>query len=747
MRKLMWFAIGFAIAAVIGMYLLWENLYFFASGMAAILLGVSLLLLRRFPKLRCTAVLLLGLVLGFLWMFGYDSLYLSTARAADGEKLRLTLTATDYSETSDYDGVRVEGYGILNNKPYKMIIYLPKAVSVSPGDTITGRFDLRCSLPGCAHEIEYNRADGVFLTAIGGAALTIQQAESLPWYCYPAVIRNEITSVIDKTFSPECAAFAKALLVGETDDISYETDTAFKISGVRHIIAVSGLHVTILFSLVYFVTGRKRLLTTLLGLPMMLFFAAIAGFSPSIKRACIMHALMVLALLFEKEYDSATALSFAALIMLIVNPWTVTNVGFQLSVGCMAGIICFAGKIRDWVMARKHLTSLKSWSRKIANWFASSVAMSLSAIVFTTPLCAYYFGMVSLVAPITNLLTLWIVTFVFYGVILAVLAGLLWLPLGGVLAYVTSWGINYIFLITKWIASFPLSAVYTSNPFIILWLVLCYGLLIWYLLMKKKRPLEFGCCAALMLSVALLGGWLLPQRDACRLAVLDVGQGQCIVLQSEGKTYVVDCGGYSDTMAADKAASYLLGQGISRIDGLIFTHFDADHAAGAEYLLSRISADMLYLPNCPDEDGTSEALRQREHISVAQNLQICYGDTKISLIPSQTAISDNESGLCILFQQGNCDILITGDQSTQGELNLLQQVTLPKLEVLIVGHHGSKYSTGDALLKATMPEIAIISVGADNIYGHPATEVLERLEKYDCEILRTDQMGTVIYRG
>ena len=100
-----------------------------------------------------------------------------------------------------------------------------------------------------------------------------------------------------------------------------------------------------------------------------------------------------------------------------------------------------------------------------------------------------------------------------------------------------------------------------------------------------------------------------------------------------------------------------------------------------------------------------------------------------------------------MFQQGNCDILITGDQSTQGELNLLQQVTLPKLEVLIVGHHGSKYSTGDALLKATMPEIAIISVGADNIYGHPATEVLERLEKYDCEILRTDQMGTVIYRG
>ena len=210
---------------------------------------------------------------------------------------------------------------------------------------------------------------------------------------------------------------------------------------------------------------------------------------------------------------------------------------------------------------------------------------------------------------------------------------------------------------------------------------------------------------------------------------------------------MVDCGGYSETLAADKAASYLLGQGISRIDGLIFTHFDADHAAGAEYLLHRISADMLYLPNCPDEDGTSQALRQHEHILVVQNLQISYGSTKISFIPSQTAISDNESGLCILFQRENCDILITGDQSVQGELKLLQQMVLPKLEVLIVGHHGSKYSTGEALLKATTPEMAIISVGADNIYGHPATEVLERLENYDCEILRTDQIGTVIYRG
>ena len=112
------------------------------------------------------------------------------------------------------------------------------------------------------------------------------------------------------------------------------------------------------------VTGRRKWITALLGIPVLFLFAAVAGFSPSITRACIMHGLMVLALLFEKEYDSATALSFAVLSMLIANPWTVTNVGFQLSVGCMAGIICFSGRIRDWLMAKKRLGRLKGRGKK-----------------------------------------------------------------------------------------------------------------------------------------------------------------------------------------------------------------------------------------------------------------------------------------------------------------------------------------------------------------------------------------------
>jgi competence protein ComEC len=230
---------------------------------------------------------------------------------------------------------------------------------------------------------------------------------------------------------------------------------------------------------------------------------------------------------------------------------------------------------------------------------------------------------------------------------------------------------------------------------------------------------------------------------------LDVGQGQCILLQSEGKTYLVDCGGDSDTWAADIAAKRLLSQGIHHLDGVILTHYDRDHAAGVSYLLSRVSAEIIYLPNCVDADGTVATIKAShsgDTFIVSEDTCINFGKAKISLIPSRTKLSDNESGVCVLFQTENCDILITGDRSIAGERELMRYFELPQLELLIVGHHGSKNSTGLSLLEKTSPQIAIISVGEDNSFGHPAQETLQRLLEAGCEIYRTDRDGTIIFR-
>ena len=744
----MWFAIGFALASAVGMYFLQGYWYLAASGIAALLLAVCLGLMLRFPKLRIGAVCLLGCVVGFIWLSFFEETYLSIPREVDEKRVVLTLTATDYSYETDY-GCVVEGIGLLNSKPYTMRIYLPKKAEIAPGDTLTARFLLRCTLPGGSAESSYYSSDGIFFSAKAFRTPDIVKANQLPWYGYPAWMRQTIKNKLIEVFPVDASGFAIALLIGDTGAIDYETDISFKISGISHIIAVSGFHVTVLFSLVYLLLGKKRFLAAVIGIPVLFFFAAVAGFSPSIIRACLMHSLMILGLLLNKDYDPPTALGFAVLFMLLANPWTVTNVGFQLSVGCMVGILLFAEPIKQWIMERKAFAPIKGKRKKIIAGFAVSVGMSVGSAIVVTPLCAYYFGMVSLVSVITNLLTTWIITFIFYGVMLAFVTALIWTPIGCVVGWLIAWPIRYVLLAAKIMASFPLAAVYMDSIYMILWLIFTYILLAVFLLSKRKPILSTGCCAVIALCIALTASWVPPRMDECRITVLDEGQGQCILLQSDGKTFMVDCGGDSDTQAANTAAKALLGQGVYHLDGLILTHYDSDHAAGAQYLLGRVPADVLYLPNCADTDGTVstiEGAHDGEQVMVSQDTAITFGSTKITLIPSRSKLSDNESGLCVLFQTQNCDILITGDRSIAGEQELMRYLDLPDLEVLVVGHHGSKYSTSTDLLEKTSPEIAIISVGADNLYGHPTEETLQRLLDAGCEIYRTDLHGTIVYR-
>ena len=749
MRKLMWFAIGFCLASFVGCAWLDTQWFFLAAGVSAVCLASCLIIMLRLPKARVVGMLVFGCIIGFLWQMGYDHSYLSPARAADEYQGELTIFATDYSYKTNY-GSAVSGKVTLNGKTYAIRIYLPEDIVIYPGDSISGKLTIRCTLPSCSRPSDYYRSNGTFLLAYPGDEINITTANRFPVYGYPAMIRQSMIGLLEEIFDEDVSGFARALLLGDTDGIDYETDTAFKLSGIRHVIAVSGLHVSILFSLVYFFTGRRKWLTAIVGIPVLFFFAAVAGFSPSITRACIMHSLTVIALLFDKEYDPPSALAFAVTIMLVVNPWTVTNVGFQLSVGCMVGIFLFAERIQRWLLEKKRLGQFHGLGKKLAGWFSVSVAISISATIFTVPLCAYYFGMVSLVGIVTNLLTLWIITYVFYGIMLACVAYGIFYPIGIATAWVVSWGIRYVLWVAKVIASLPFAAVYTCSPYIVLWLVFCYVLLAVFLLLRKKRPLILGCCAAIGLSIALMASWLEQNPQSMRMTVLDVGQGQCILLQSDGKNYLVDCGGDSDTAAADKAAALLLSMGIRRLDGMIITHYDSDHAGGVIYLLQRLQVDTLFLPNSLDADGNALLLqnyRDSRVLMIGTDVELTFGETKITLIPSENAITDNESGLCVLFQREDCDILITGDRSSRGELELIRHITLPDLEVLIVGHHGSKYSTSRELLIKTTPDIAIISVGADNSFGHPTQEVLDRLEKYGCIVYRTDRDGTVVFRG
>lgn len=747
MRKLMWLTVGFTAACVAGAYLL-SGIWLILIGLFCLISGAVMLFLRQKPA-KIVAAVLLGCGVGFAWFWGFDSFYLATVRDYDGETVPLTITASDYSYTPTY-GTAFDGYTALDGKTYHIRCYLDANTTIAPGNQVTGEFQLRYTIDPDTSPT-YHQGKGIFLLAYLDGEASVNTGE-LRIRDYPAIWRQKILSMIQSAFPADTAGFAKALLVGDTTDLTYQQDRDFQVSGIRHVVAVSGLHVSILFAIIYMAFGRQRVLNAVFGVPLLLVFAAIAGCSPSIIRACIMQVLMLLALLADKEYDPPTALAFAVLVILGVNPRTITAVGFQLSVGCMIGIFAFSEPLRQYILSFGRLKEKgkgKSRRAKMIRWITGSVSVTLSAVAVTTPLCAIYFGMVSLIGILTNLLTLWIISLIFYGIMITTAISFLWLPMGKIIGELISWPIRYVLGVSAILADFPLAAVYTDSIYIVLWLVFSYILLIFFFLLKKKNPGITTLCIVLELCVCLCLSWIEPRLDNTRISVIDVGQGQSILIQQGSTYFLVDCGGKHAGMTADTVANFLLSQGIFTLDGIVLTHYDADHAGSVLNLLTSIDTDKIYIPDTYDSNG----IRQQIEATYPQRVQQISGVTeltagtgKFTLYPAESAVNDNDSSVCVLFQTENCDILITGDRSRNGERELLQQTQLPMLELLVVGHHGSNESTSVELLQATLPMAAVISVEKDNRYGHPRQEVLDRLSRFECKVYRTDMQGTIIFR-
>ena len=743
-RRLMWFSIGFGAACALGAYC--YTRWLLLASVFALIFGVLGLILKKYKPIRVIGTFLLGLAVGIGWFFGFEYCQYSNARCMDTETVPLTLEVSDYSYETDY-GSAVEGYPELNGHRFKLLLYREETDALKPGDRLTCQARLQFTAHGGSEQATYHRGKGILLLAYQDSGETVSKTEKIPVKYIPVFLRQELLLRIDENFPGDTAFFAKALLLGERTDVDYQTNTAFKVSGVSHIIAVSGLHLSILFAVVFFLTGRRRGLTAIVGIPVAFLFAAIAGFTPSVTRACVMQILMMLALLLDQEYDGPTALAFAALVILMVDPLTVTSVSFQLSVGCVAGILLFSQRIRKWLLGMKPWRRWNAKTRRgrmlraVVGW----ISVSVSSMFFTTPLVALYFGAVSLIGVLTNVLILWAVSLIFYGVLAVCLLSFLWATAARWVGWCAAWLIRYVLWITKTLTTFPLTAVYTQSAYIVVWFVLCYALILAFLSVKRRQPHVLICCSAIGLCVALVCSWLEPLSDDTRLTVLDVGQGQALILQSHGKTFLIDCGGDYEADAADLAAETLLSQGISHLDGLVVTHYDRDHAGGVGYLLSRVPADTVYLPTAPDTDGTLDGIMEQSNGAeyfVTSDMTLRWDGGEMTIFGPLSAGDDNESGLCVLFESENCDILITGDVGTETEQLLLLHTDLPELTALVVGHHGSKYSTCEELLSKTKPEYAFISVG-ENAYGHPTQEVLDRLEAAGCIVYRTDQCGTI----
>ena len=747
MRKLAWFTTGFTGAYLFCFYLYSGRQLFFVASILFVLGTVLCALPRCILYQRIVGTLLVGAAFGMLGMQLYTQIHLEPAKQMDGATVTEWVEVSDYSFTTA-NGIGADGHLTLDGKRYKVRLYLQDIDSLSPGDRLYGTFSLSETGKG---DISYLQSKGITFRLFTEELYELEESDGVSAANMPATIRNHIAKTLDAIFPEDTFGFAKALLLGDSSDLDYEDDLAFRNSGIRHIIAVSGLHVSIMLSAVYLLTRRRRILTPLIGIPVLLVFAAIAGFTPSVNRACLMQGLMLLSILFNQEYDSPTSLAFAVLVILVLDPISISSVSFQLSVSSILGILLFEDKIRKYLSQLKYLKNSKGNDRtaKLKRWFMSTVSVSISALVFTLPISAFYFQSFSLLSVLANLLTLWVVTYIFCGIGISLLIGLVFAPLGIAAAWIVSWPMRYVSGVAGLLGRLPMGYVPADNIYMLLFLAFIYLFLFLFIQngRYKLRALVLCCTAAFI--VCSVASFTESRMDKFRVTVLDVGQGQCVLIQSKNQCYMVDCGAGSGTYAASAAVRTLWSNGFYRLDGIILTHYDKDHVNGVEPFLVQSGADKLYMPDSEDKGNFRNGIENNFSGTVDivdEKTVIPCGDGIITIFPSDPDATGNESSLCILFQAADCDILITGDRNKSGELQLLEQTTLPDLEALIVGHHGARTSTSLDLLRATMPDVAVISVGEDNYYGHPEQETLDRLVLFGCKILRTDEDGTIIIR-
>jgi competence protein ComEC len=354
---------------------------------------------------------------------------------------------------------------------------------------------------------------------------------------------------------------------------------------------------------------------------------------------------------------------------------------------------------------------------------------------------------------LSNLLCLWAASIVFMLGLAAVALSFLWMPLGIAAAVLPRVLISFVLGAAHLLAKIPYHAVYFVNPYLKYWLAFAYLLFVAAYVLKPKRSRHYGVAAvlaALSLAVTVVLG-AAKYQSALDTVVLDVGQGQSVVLASEDRVALVDCGSANSWYdAGSVAADTLLTMGYQKVDYLVLTHYDSDHTGGVESLLSRIGAETVFLPPSEVENPAYQEIVELAHRygvqvqTVREETELPLGLAGLKLFPpvAESVDSNNESGLSVLSSAGDSEVLITGDADSATERKLLERYHLPDVEVLVAGHHGSKYSTSNDLLDALQPETVCISVGS-NSYGHPADETMRRLAEHGCGIYRTDLQGMI----
>ena len=529
-----------------------------------------------------------------------------------------------------------------------------------------------------------------------------------------------------------------------------DVKNSFINSGLLHILAASGMNVSIIFGIWFFIGIKLRLdfrLVVVVGAILVGFYTLMTGMGPSVLRAALMIEFVLFGKLINRNADSIALVFFVAFLMLLYNPAMINDVGFQLSFVVTFALMFYCPPL------------LEKMDNKIVEFFAGAVLIPFVAQLFAAPIQMFYFNTFATYSIFANfVITPFIMIISFLGFAASIIA---MLPLGLAAEKICMFFdiilnpfVGMLVEISRWFAQLPGSLLYTIHPSHFQ-LILYYAILIGigFLIRNYFRNKKFIILISIML---LLFGvsFVKINNQTCEVIIFDVGNADSFLIKSPDKKYIMidtahgrlENSKSSFSQADAIMGKYLRDNGIKCLDLLILTHFDSDHSGGAVDIMRNVKVKKLVLNKYKDNSKTTNALMayineysiNTEHAGNNETLIKEKNFTVKTYTPDfKYSSNDNENSIITLISYGEFDMLFMGDAGVQSFEKIENDIKNNKIEVLKSGHHGAKNTVSKKMLKQINPDVAVISTGY-NTYGHPAKQTLKMLSSNGIKIYRTD---------
>jgi len=591
-------------------------------------------------------------------------------------------------------------------------------------------------------QFDYGRfleRNGIYLTLSAQKIADYSQSDTrFSWL----QLRKILNQKIDALFSEQTAAIAKALLIGYKQDLDYETRQSFSRSGLSHIMAVSGLHVGFVVApfwlLIPYLWGKKYgRQTGLLFLVFLLFiYCGVTGFTASVVRASVTAVFLIYGKLFHKVRDSVNLTSAAALLILLIDPNQLFEIGFQLSFSAVYIILLTLPVLQG---------GLPYWFR--FKWYAApcmAVIVSLIVQIGLFPIQVFYFQEVSFIGPVSNALFVPLLSIIVPFSLLCV-ACFFWMPEAAFLMNIPNdLFLSLMYQFVEWVSGFPNAWIQIPGVSAFTFFMWISG--IFWVASWKNPALRWKFFIVFLSSLLLfqsnrLYHKFLPKQ--LTITFFDVGQGDAALLKTPAQKHIlVDAGRWSPSYSSGKYViiPYLQNAGITTLDAVILSHPHADHIGGITDVMSEIEIKHIYNSGFVYnsrlyENYLAQASELGIPVSKVNTGDSLFIDPALLIhfyhpLPGLKSTDANQHSVIMEIVYGDTEILFTGDAEA-GQERLLSK-HIPKLidtDVLKVGHHGSKTSSTDSFLHALTPNISIISAGINNRFNHPHPQAVQNLQE------------------